>query len=333
MLMASFDAAGFRRVLGSFTTGVTVVTTRGIEGQPVGITVNSFNSVSLQPPLVLWSLAKTAHSLAAFESSVHWAVHILSAGQEALSNLFAKSGAEKFAELDLETGHDGIPLLKGCTARLQCKNSLRYDGGDHIIFVGEVLEFEHEPITPLVYQLGKYAVASRKLDGVTINRPEVHRLDLGFDEDFLGYLLARSHFQFFSRMRELMLRLGLDDVHLYILSGLSVKDTRSVEELDRIMRPARQEVTPTALAELEKRGFIKVEGPEANPTCRLTRTGHAVALDTIAACKGIESTVLDKLGYWNASALKNLLKQFIVETDIGVPHPWETAAKIEVPKS
>ena len=134
-------------------------------------------------------------------------------------------------------------------------------------------------------------------------------------------------------MRELMLRLGLDDVHLYILSGLSVKDTRSVEELDRIMRPARQAATSTALAELEQRGFIQLEGPEANPTCRLTRTGHAVALDTIAACKGIESTVLDKLGYWNASALKNLLKQFIVETDIGVPHPWETAAKMEAPKS
>ena len=82
--IASFDAAGFRRVLGSFTTGVTIVTTRGVDGQPVGITVNSFNSVSLQPPLVLWSLAKTAHSLAVFESSASWAVHILSAGQEAL---------------------------------------------------------------------------------------------------------------------------------------------------------------------------------------------------------------------------------------------------------
>src|ERR1700742_3627664 len=99
--IASFDAAGFRRVLGTFTTGVTVVTTRGIDGRPVGITVNSFNSVSLQPPLVLWSLAKTAHSLVAFEASAHWAVHILSAGQESLSNLFAKSGAEKFAQLEL----------------------------------------------------------------------------------------------------------------------------------------------------------------------------------------------------------------------------------------
>src|SRR5258707_8675729 len=100
-LMASFDAAGFRRVLGSFTTGVTVVTTRGIDGRPVGITVNSFNSVSLQPPLVLWSLAKSAHSLVAFESAANWAVHILSAGQEALSNRFAKSGADKFTELEL----------------------------------------------------------------------------------------------------------------------------------------------------------------------------------------------------------------------------------------
>ena len=168
-----------------------------VDGRPVGITVNSFNSVSLQPPLVLWSLAKSAHSLAAFESSANWAVHILSAGQESLSNLFARSGAEKFAQLELETGHDGIPLLKGCTARLQCKSSLRYDGGDHVIFVGEVVEFEHEPITPLVYQLGKYAVASRKLEGITINRPDVQRLDLGFDEDFSGLLAGSRSFPVF----------------------------------------------------------------------------------------------------------------------------------------
>src|ERR1700742_4171900 len=117
--IASFDAAGFRRVLGSFTTGVTVVTTLGMDGQPVGITVNSFNSVSLQPPLVLWSIAKTAHSLAAFTKCGYWAVHILSADQEDLSNGFARAGGQKFQAVDLDSGREGIPLLKGCTATLQ----------------------------------------------------------------------------------------------------------------------------------------------------------------------------------------------------------------------
>lgn len=309
------------------------MTTRGIDGSPVGITVNSFNSVSLQPPLVLWSIAKAALSLAAFEACGHWAVHILSAGQEALSNRFAKSGGEKFAGVEFETGRDGIPLLTGCTARLQCKNALRYEGGDHIIFVGEVVEFKHEPITPLVFQLGKYAIASHKLDGITINKSDTHRLDIGFDEDFLGYLLARAHFQFFGRIRELVVRLGLDDVHLYILFGLSVKETRSVEELNRIMRPARQEITPAALETLERRGLVSVQGQGSHTIFRLTEAGHKIALDTIAECKGIESNVLDKLGYWNATSLKNLLKQFIIETDIGVPHPWESSAVQQIPKA
>jgi 3-hydroxy-9,10-secoandrosta-1,3,5(10)-triene-9,17-dione monooxygenase reductase component len=323
--MKLFDAVEFRRVLGTFTTGVTIVTTRGVDGQPVGITVNSFNSVSLQPPLVLWSISKSAHSLAAFEASAYWAVHILSADQEVLSNRFAQKGTEKFQRVDLATGHDGIPLLRGCTATLQCKNALRYDGGDHVIFVGEVVEFEHEPITPLVYQLGKYAVAARKLNDITISKTESHRLDLGFDEDFLGYLLARAHFQFFARMRELMLREGLEDVHLFILSGLSAKEPRSVAELNRIMGPARQEITPAALEVLQRRGLVYVDGEGVDGTFRLTDEGHRFAIDIIAESKNIESKVLDRIGYWNASALKNLLKQFIVETDIGVPHPWESA--------
>jgi 3-hydroxy-9,10-secoandrosta-1,3,5(10)-triene-9,17-dione monooxygenase reductase component len=312
-------------VLGTFTTGVTIVTTLGMDGQPVGITVNSFNSVSLQPPLVLWSIAKTSHSLAAFTKCGYWAVHILSAGQEELSNGFARAGGQKFQAVDLDSGREGIPLLKGCTATLQCKNSLRYDGGDHIIFVGEVVELEYEPITPLVYQSGKYAVAARKLNDITISKTDSHRLDLGFDEDFLGYLLARAHFQFFARMRELMLRADLEDVHLFILSGLSVKETRSVAELNDIMRPARQEITPAVLAVLQRRGLVNVEGGGVDGVFSLTEEGHRFAIDIIAESKSIESEVLDRIGYWNASALKNLLKQFIVETDIGVPHPWESA--------
>ena len=323
--MKSFDAVEFRRGLGACPTGVTIVTTRGVDGQPVGITVNSFNSVSLQPPLVLWSISKAAHSLAAFEQCSYWAVHILSANQEALSNRFAQKGAEKFHLVDLAAGREGIPLLRGCTATLQCKNSLRYDGGDHIIFIGEGVALEHEPITPLVYQLGRYAVAARKLNDITISKTDSHRLDLGFDEDFLGYLLARAHFQFFARMRELMLRADLEDVHLFILSGLSAKETRSVAELNRIMRPARQEITPAALDVLQRRGLVTVEGEGVEAIFRLTDAGHRFTIDVIAESKNIESEVLDRIGYWNASALKNLLKQFIVDTDLGVPHPWESA--------
>src|SRR6185503_13266212 len=114
------DAREFRNALGAFTTGVTIVTTCDGAGRDVGLTVNSFNSVSLEPPLVLWSLARSSASLAAFVEAPYFAVHILGARQEALSNCFARRGADKFAGLELVRGHGGVPLLDGCAARFEC---------------------------------------------------------------------------------------------------------------------------------------------------------------------------------------------------------------------
>lgn len=135
-----FDPQDFRAALGTFTTGVTIITTRAADGEPIGITANSFNSVSLNPPLVLWSLAKNARSREAFANAKHWNVHVLSAAQEALSGRFARQGEDKFSGLELDEGISKAPLLNGCTARFQCRTAFSYDGGDHIIFVGEVLE-------------------------------------------------------------------------------------------------------------------------------------------------------------------------------------------------
>src|SRR5271155_3643349 len=123
-----FDSREFRSALGAFTTGVTVVTAVGPDGARVGVTANSFNSVSLDPPMILWSLAKSSRSLAVFEQAAYWAVHILAAHQDDLSNHFAKSGADKFAGLDTETGAGGVPLLKDYATRLQCKTAFMYEG-------------------------------------------------------------------------------------------------------------------------------------------------------------------------------------------------------------
>ena len=109
---ATFDPKDFRRALGMFGTGVTIVTTRAGNGEPVGITANSFNSVSLDPPMVLWSLAKNARSLPVFQSASTWNVHILSNEQEALSNRFARVGEDKFSGLPLDSESDHAPLLQ-----------------------------------------------------------------------------------------------------------------------------------------------------------------------------------------------------------------------------
>ncbi|HEX7561653.1 MAG TPA: flavin reductase family protein, partial [Bradyrhizobium sp.] len=140
----------------AFPTGVTVISTRNPEGYPVGVTCSSFNSVSLDPPLILWSLAKTAYSRSTFETAVHWAVNLLSSDQEALSNQVSKAGKQKFADVEAEEGIGGIPLLTGCCARFQCATEHLYDGGDHLIFVGRVLSFDRSDRLPLVFHSGQY---------------------------------------------------------------------------------------------------------------------------------------------------------------------------------
>lgn len=150
------DKGEFRRALGAFPTGVAVITTRAQEGCPVGVTCNSFNSVSLDPSLVLWSLAKTARSRRAFEAAQYWAVNLLSVDQEALSNRFARSGGDKFTDLETEAGFGNVPMLAGCCARFQCMTHFICDGGDHIILVGQALGCDRFERTPLVFHSGKY---------------------------------------------------------------------------------------------------------------------------------------------------------------------------------
>ncbi len=164
---SSFDPRDFRQALGMFATGVTIVTARADNGEPVGITANSFNSVSLQPPMVLWSLARNARSLPVFEAADGWNVHILANDQEALSNRFARAGEDKFGGLALETSATGAPLLPGCSARFQCRTAFRYDGGDHIIFVGEVTAYDRSERPPLLYVTGGYALAARKAGSIS----------------------------------------------------------------------------------------------------------------------------------------------------------------------
>lgn len=152
-----FDPLALRKALGAFATGVTVITTRSQDNRDVGITVNSFNSVSLDPPLILWSLGKNAERFAAFSAADYFAVHILAADQVAISNHFAGRDADNFAGLAMGRGIDGIPLLDHCAASFSCRTAFRYEGGDHVIIVGEVLSFARSELPPLLFHNGRYA--------------------------------------------------------------------------------------------------------------------------------------------------------------------------------
>jgi len=152
-----FTAPEFRAALGMFATGVTIVTARGSDGVPVGLTANSFNSVSLDPPLVLWSLSRRAGTMPAFRAGSHYAINILAADQRTLAERFAAKTADRFAGVAWHLGAAGAPVIEGAVAVFECFNRSRYEEGDHVIFVGEVERCTHRAgAQPLIFHGGRY---------------------------------------------------------------------------------------------------------------------------------------------------------------------------------
>ena len=151
----SLDARDFRRALGRFPTGVCLVTALAPDGRRVGMTANSFSSVSLDPPMILWSLARTAGSAPVFRDAEHFVINVLAAGDEELSAHFARPGEDKFEKY---AGRFAGGVLQGAAATFECHSRHRYYGGDHIIVIGVVERYAHEGRAPLVFHAGRYGV-------------------------------------------------------------------------------------------------------------------------------------------------------------------------------
>src|SRR5476651_2544959 len=150
------DPRDFRNALGTFATGVTIITAAGADGRPYGLTCNSFASVSLNPPLVLWSLGMFSQALSVFRNTTHFAVNVLGASQQALAAKFAKSSEDKFAGVEWTPGLGNAPLLAECVANFQCRTANRYYGGDHVIFLGAVEAYSYNRNEPLLFARGGY---------------------------------------------------------------------------------------------------------------------------------------------------------------------------------
>lgn len=144
----------FRNTLGHFATGVTCMTTVTANGEPVGITVSSFNSLSLDPPLILWSIAACGASFACFQIGDPFVVNVLSAEQADLARVFALAGGDKFAGVKLHAGLDGVPMIDACVAYFECTVEARYPGGDHDIIVGRVRRIFNIGKAPLLFHVG-----------------------------------------------------------------------------------------------------------------------------------------------------------------------------------
>lgn len=150
------EATEFRQALGRFATGIAVVTTLGKDGEPLGLTVNSFNSVSLDPPLVLWSLDKSSLQLDGFKNSGFYGVSILSREQEETSNLFAMVTDDRFERTGWQTGKTGAPMIDGALAQIDCTTEQIIDAGDHVVLLGRVVDIAVKGGEPLIYYGGAY---------------------------------------------------------------------------------------------------------------------------------------------------------------------------------
>ncbi len=313
---AKIDGKQFRNALGSFATGVTIVTTRDTEGGDIGLTANSFNSVSLDPPMVLWSLAKTSAALPAFLGNDHFAVHILAQDQQPLSDLFARRGADKFADLSPERGAGEVPLLTGCSARFQCRMAYRYEGGDHMIFVGEVLEFDHFDRHPLLFHSGRYG----RLFPRTPDPANVEEVESSIRKDFLGYLLGLASLRLYRPVRLRCGELGLSDCAYYVLSLLAARHDCTAAEIDELIAVSGQSLCGAVLDSLTAPGLITVEGSGPSARMQLTPVGRERAIELFAIAKAAEETAAEALDAEEAKLLKELLKRVIRGTaDVRIP--------------
>ncbi len=268
-----FSAQDFRRALGNFATGVTIITARSAEGDLVGTTASSFNSLSLDPPLILWSCIKESRACPIYESADYFAVNVLASDQMELSNHFARQQLDKFAGIDWEEGIGGVPVFPNCAARFQCETHDKFDGGDHWIFVGKVIAFDDFGRSPLCFHQGSYATlfshpgASSKTDSDTTNSDSNGRLA---NHKFFLMLKAVRAYQdaYQPKLKSLELNLIESRVLLFVHDYPGI----DAGALSSHVNAPINEVTE-AQANLGNRGFVVVDGNG----CNLTDKGQAKA--------------------------------------------------------
>lgn len=301
--MSTFDPKALRQVYGQFPTGVTVITTRTVDGEPIGMTASSFNTVSIDPPLILWSIDKNAYSLETFKQCDYFAVNILSDQQIALSNRFAGRGEDKFKGLDYTNGAGDCPLLPKALAQLQCKNWQVYEGGDHLIMVGEVIEYQRLDNTrPLVFSQGTYAQASQHVE--TFDAPQTELFE---QQDFLNnhlpYLL-RSAYNHVSRSlyQRLNAATGVNPEMWRVYACLADGQTMPLETL------AGYVMQPLAVLRDTLGGMGAANIQFDADSAQLTEAGVRLAQQLLAIAIQNEAELSDRLQAVSLTALKHNLR-------------------------
>ncbi len=311
-----FDSVAFRNALGNFATGVTIVTAKDNTGaganQFVGTTASSFNSVSLEPPLVLWSIDKRSRSLKAYEQAEYFAVNVLAADQVSLSNHFARPQDDKFSGIEYETGLGEAPLLKGCAAQFECETKYLYEGGDHIIIVGEVKRFHTTGRSGLMFHRGKYVVSS--FHPCNEQLPEELGAGAAFVDDYLHYLVGKSFDQLMTKLTSVLTSQGLSEHEYRVMASLGGKDGCTLDEL-RQNAILPEEIVSDNLQGLEQRGLLKREYNGDITRIKLSEDGRAKLEPLLKAAKTNESEALGVFTADEAMMFKRYLRRIISWTE------------------
>ncbi len=254
------DPKAFRRALGNFATGVTIITAKGANGTNVGVTASSFNSLSMDPPLILWSSIKESPSCKIFESASHFAVNILASDQMEMSNHFARQQEDKFDGIEWEAGLGGAPIFPHCAGRFQCESYDKLDGGDHWIFVGRVRAFDDFGGSPLCFHQGSYSMVFSHPEtfpnsGQAVT-PNTTQGRLGNHAFFLMMGAVRAYQE---RYRPKLESLGLNLIESRILLVLNDYCGACAEEIVGHMHAPIGEARE-ALLSLSDRGMVSANG-------------------------------------------------------------------------
>lgn len=279
------DPKAFRRALGNFATGVTIITAKASDGTTVGVTASSFQSLSMDPPLVQWSSIKGNPSCAIFEQASHFAVNILASDQMEMSNHFARQQEDKFAGIEYEAGLGGAPIFPNCAGRFQCETYDKLDGGDHWIFLGRVLTFDDFGRPPLCFHRGSYAMV---FDHPGTAPKITDQPSADAHGELLGnhtfFLMMRAVRAYQARYQPLIEDLGLSLIEsrsLLVLSDLpGLKPEDMVPHLHAPINEAR-----AALVNLADRGLVEAKDD-----------GHILTpagADTAKSCWGIAKDFAD----------------------------------------
>lgn len=310
--MNPIDPKAFRRALGNFATGVTVITAQDSEGNRVGVTANSFNSVSLDPALILWSIDKRSRSQDVFLKATHFSVNILAVDQIDVSNNFARPVEDKFSGMDYIESEHGTFVLKNCAAHFECENYQTIDAGDHIILIGKVIDFSDNGKAPLLYHQGAYsAVLPHPSLKVSENVAEYKASQSSELYDNMHYLLTQAVRAYQNEYYPKQRAVGLSVSEARLIMVLYGEYGSTKEEMLKEVGMPMREIT-IAVEALQYKGLIECKDNRLS----LTQKGTETAMSLCDIAVSHQKSVFDHYSKEETTIFKKILRE-LIERDLG----------------